>query len=84
MQTLYKNKDKDKRDNNRRADSMNAIICVGRVSWYLEEKYFGEFRSRNTRICNSRGIFGRFEERIQWRRWQNNEESGVVESRVGK
>ena len=47
---------------------MDVVICIGRVSRYLERKHFRRFGSRNTRIYNGGTIFGRFKERIWWRR----------------
>ena len=42
---------------------MSVIIYTGKISLYLKRKYFGGFRDRSTRICNSGGVFSRFEER---------------------
>jgi len=33
---------------------MDFIICVGRASRYIEEKYFRRFRGRRSDICGSR------------------------------
>ena len=46
---------------------MDFIICVGRASRYIEEKYFRRFRGRRSDICGSRGIFVRTKKEV-WRR----------------
>lgn len=60
IQALYKNE--DKRCDNREADSIGVVICIKRVSQYLEEKCIGKLRSKNTRIYNSREAFSRLKE----------------------
>ena len=67
MQAIHKNG--DKRDNSRRTNSVDVILCVKKVGGYLARKCLGELRSRNVGICNSGRIFGRPEERV-WRRRQ--------------
>ena len=47
---------------------MGVVICMRRTSRYLERKHFGRLGGRDIRICNSRRIFGRLEERVWWRR----------------
>ena len=44
---------------------MGVLVYIERVSRYLKRENFGGFGSRNIRICNDRGVFGRFEKRIQ-------------------
>ena len=46
---------------------MGAILCIERVSRYVERKCVGRTRSRKTRIRDNRGIFSGNQERV-WRR----------------
>jgi len=58
------------RCSSRRKNSIGVVICtrgLGRYR-YIERECFGRFRSRRIRPYNSRGIFGRLEEEIWWRR----------------
>ena len=48
--------DKNEGYSNREANSVDFVIYARRLSKYLERKFFGRFKGRNTRIYNSRGI----------------------------
>ena len=61
MQIVYLNE--DKRSSSRRVYSVDVVLCVRKISRYLERKCFGRLRSKNARICNSRGIFGKSKEK---------------------
>ena len=54
MQVIYKNK--NERRYSKRINIVDIVIYTRRVSRYVEEKYLGRFRSKNTGIWNSRGI----------------------------
>ena len=69
--------DEDERSNSRETNSMNPLICIGRISRCVEEEYTGRFRDRRDRIRISWGIFGRIEKRI-WKRRQGGGESSRV------
>ncbi len=43
MQAIYKNE--DERGGSRRTDPIDLVICIGRISRYLEGKYIRRFRS---------------------------------------
>ena len=48
MQIVYKNE--NERSTSRRTDSIDIIICVGRIDRYLEEKHAKGFRNRSVGI----------------------------------
>jgi len=62
MQVVYQNE--DERSDSRETNSIGIIICIGRVSRYLEGKYFGGLGSRRIGLYNSRRISSRSEEGI--------------------
>ena len=76
MQVIYKNKDKG--NNSRGTDLVDAVICTRGISRCLKEKYTGGFRSRVIRIWDGRRVFGRYQERV-WRRRQRRSKSSKVE-----
>ena len=47
---------------------MDVILCIRRVSGYLEGKYVERSRDKKSRIQVSQRIFGKCEEIIWWRR----------------
>jgi len=48
LQTIYQ--DENKRSSSRRADIMDSIICIGKLSGYIEGKYVGRLGRRFTVI----------------------------------
>ena len=46
---------------------MDSILCIRRISQYMEGKYHRRIGSRRTRIQISRGVFNRDKEGV-WRR----------------
>ena len=55
MQAIYK--DKNERSNSIRADLIDIVICIGKISRYIEGKYTKRSRKRTVRIQDNRGIF---------------------------
>ena len=62
MQIIYQNK--NERCGSRRTDTVDAIICVGRIGRYLEGECNGRFGKWKFKLYNSRRISGRFERRV--------------------
>ena len=50
---------------------MDTIIYTREIGKYIEGEYIGRFRRRFTGIWNSRGIFGRHQERV-WKKRQRD------------
>ena len=48
MQVIYENE--DEKDNSRRADTVDLIIYIGRISRYMEGKYAGRLERGITEI----------------------------------
>ena len=67
MKIIYQ--DKNERYNNRGVNSVGIVVCVGRVSRHLKEKYFGRLREWKSIICNSVRISNGFK-KIIWQRRQ--------------
>ena len=57
---------------------MGTVLCVERISRYVEEKCVGRIGGRRTGIQDSRGIFSRDKERV-WGRGERIGKSGRVE-----
>ena len=48
MQVIHQ--DKDKENSSRRADTMNSLICTGRIGRCMEEEYIRRFGRRSAKI----------------------------------
>lgn len=66
MQTIFENENKG--GNGRRINSIDTVICAGRVGDYMEGKFIREFRDRRDRIWISRRIFVRIKKGVRRRR----------------
>ena len=76
MQVIWKSKNKE--GTIKGTDPMDAVLHVGRVSRYMERKYIGRTKGRETRIREYRGIFSGNQERV-WRRGGRIGKSGRTE-----
>ena len=80
MQIVFE--DEDKRNDSRRTSSMGPLICVERISKYMEGECNRGIRNRRNRIRDCGGIFNSFEKRIWWRRGGISEGGRVEEAGV--
>ena len=80
MQIVHK--DENERSSSGRTDSMGAVICIEKISEFLEGECLGGSGRGNTRIQISRGIFSSHQERVWRRRREVGESSGVKEAGV--
>ena len=60
VQAIYMHEDKG--SNSRRADPMDVVVCVGRISGYLEGECVRRPGGRAIRIQVSRRVFSRYKE----------------------
>ena len=58
MQAIYIHE--DKRSNGRRADLMDVVVCIGRISGHLEGECVRKPGGRAIRIQVSRRVFSRY------------------------
>ena len=70
--------DEDKRNTSKRTNTVDTIICTGRISRCLEGKHARGLKERIIEIWEYRRIFGRHQERI-WRRGQRISKSSRIE-----
>ena len=52
---------------------MNIILCIGRISRCLEEKYLRRFRKKKSKIWNSRRASDRIKKEVQRRRGRDSQ-----------
>ena len=62
MQTIFE--DENGRSHCGGTDSMNSVICIGRISKCMEEKCIKRFGGRRSRIWVIRRIFVRTEKKV--------------------
>lgn len=62
MQNILK--DENERSYCRETDLMGSVICIGRISRYIERKYIQRFGNRRSRVWISRRIFVRVKKRV--------------------
>jgi len=55
MQVISENE--NERSNSGRTNSMDFVVCIGRISRCMEEEYARGFESRRSRVYISRRIF---------------------------
>ena len=80
MQTILENK--DERSHYGGTDSMNSVICIGRISRCMEGKCIKRFGGRRSGIWVSRGIFVRTEKRVWRRRRGVSKDDGTKKDRA--
>ena len=61
-------KNKDEENNSRGTDSMDFVICAGRIGRCMKGEFVKEFRIWESRIQINREIFVETKKEIQWRR----------------
>ena len=61
-------KNKDEENNSRGTDSMDFVICAGRIGGCMKGEFVKEFRIWESRIQINREIFVETKKEIQWRR----------------
>ena len=76
MQVVFKNE--NERSSSEKTNSVDIVLCVGRVSRHLEGKYTRGFGSEEFRIWDSRRVFSRLKEGI-WKKRQKSSQDGRIE-----
>jgi len=80
MQVVFK--DEDERGNSGGTSAVGSLVCIERISRYMEGKCDGRIRNRGNGVRDGGGIFDSFKKGIQQRRGGIGKGGGVEKVRT--